>query len=452
MRSVKHTEKGTTTAVDGSPPTWSTLFSTSDATWSTTPTEQWLAMYEPDIDNLRASLDWAFGPDGDVPLGIELCCYSLRIWDDLALLSERERWFGTAFDRRDAQTPARILARLCLGRLSNSAHGDRNNFDLAIQASEFFREAGERQGFGEALAKAGAALESPTRRRRRCPTSRMPSTLLRPAGPSKPLASCLRSLAIAHYFTHDFVGARPLLRQSEAVAKAVGDLRGAAAVQLAAAELAFAEGSTDEAIDITNAMLSGGKCNRRQKVLGLTNLAAYLLAADRIEDARLIARNALHEAIALDWRAAIVRLVEHLALVAALTDQTATAARMLGYSVAFYETGAASREHTELATYRSALGPRVFGRAAAWPAAAHGRRCRMGRGTGRAKRLRGGGRRGLKLRRPIGRHRRASAEQASSRDRDRQPIYTLRQRRPCRPRISRSVARRPDIPAGAAMS
>ncbi len=220
--------------------------------------------------------------------------------------------------------------------------------------------------------------------------------LLRPAGPSKPLASCLRSLAIAHYFTHDFAGARPLLRQSEAVAKAVGDLRGAAAVQLAAAELAFAEGSTDEAIDITNAMLSGGKCNRRQKVLGLTNLAAYLLAADRIEDARLIARNALHEAIALDWRAAIVRLVEHLALVAALTEQTTTAARMLGYSVAFYETGAGSREHTELATYDRLLGPRVFGRAAARPAAAHGRGCGVGRGTGRAERLRGRGRRGLK--------------------------------------------------------
>ncbi len=327
------------------------LFSTSDATWATTPTEQWLALYEPDIDNLRASLDWAFGPDGDVPLGIELCCYSLRIWDDLALLSERERWFGTAFDRRDAQTPARIVARLCLGRLSNSAHGDRNNFDLAIQASELFREAGERQGIGDALAKAGAALESPDTTAQAMPYLENALDVLRPAGPSKPLASCLRSLAIAHYFTHDFAGARPLLRQSEAVANAVGDLRGAAAVQLAGAELAFAEGSTGEAIAITNAMLSSGKCNRRQKVLGLTNLAAYLLAADRVEDARLIARTALHEAIALDWRAAIVRLVEHLALVAALTDQTATAARMLGYSVAFYETGAASREHTEMATF-----------------------------------------------------------------------------------------------------
>ena len=332
------------------------LFSASDATWSTTPTEQWLAMYEPDIDNLRASLDWAFGPDGDVPLGIELCCYSLRIWDDLALLSERERWFGTAFDRRDAQTPARIVARLCLGRLSNSAHGDRNNFDLAVQASEFFREAGERQGIGDALAKAGAALESPGTTAQAMPYLENALDVLRPAGPSKPLASCLRSLAIAHYFTHDFAGARPLLRQSEAVAKAVGDLRGAAAVQLAGAELAFAEGSTDEAITITNAMLSSGTCNRRQKVLGLTNLAAYLLAADRVEDARLIARTALHEAIALDWRAAVVRLIEHLALIAALFEQTATAARMLGYSVAFYETGAASREHTELATYDRLLG------------------------------------------------------------------------------------------------
>ncbi len=327
------------------------LFSASDATWSTTPTEQWLAMYEPDIDNLRASLDWAFGPGGDVPLGIELCCYSLRLWDDLALLAERERWFATAFHRRDAQTPARILARLCLGRLSNSAHGDRTNFDLAIQASELFRDAGEPQGIGEALAKAGAALEAPDTTALAMPYLEKALEVLRPAGPSKPLASCLRSLAIACYFTHDFVGARPLLRQSEAVAKAVGDLRGAAAVQLAAAELTFAEGSTEEAIDITNAMLSGGKCNRRQKVLGLTNLAAYLLAVDRVEDARRVAQDALHEALALDWQAAIVRLVEHLALVAILTDQPAQAARMLGYCVAFYDTGAASREYTELATF-----------------------------------------------------------------------------------------------------
>ena len=348
---VKHTERGDDDRRRRLAAYMVELFSASDATWSTTPTEQWLAMYEPDIDNLRATLDWAFGPDGDVPLGIELCCYSLRIWDDLALLSERERWFATAFDRRDAETPPRILARLCLGRLSNSAHGDRTNFDLAVQASDFFRLAGERQGIGEALAKAGAALESPDTTEQAMPYLEDALESLRPAGPSKPLASCLRSLAIARYFIHDFAGARPLLRQSEAVAKAVGDLRGAAAVQLAAAELAFAEGSPGEAIETTNAMLSGGKCNRRQELLGLTNLAAYLLAVDRVEEARLIARNALHEAIALDWRAAIVRLVEHLALVAALTGQTTTAARMLGYSVAFYETGAASREYTELATY-----------------------------------------------------------------------------------------------------
>ena len=287
---VKHTERGDDDRRRRLAAFMVELFSASDATWSTTPTEQWLAMYEPDIDNLRASLDWAFGPDGDLPLGVELCCYSLRIWDDLALLSERERWFATAFDRQDAQTPARILARLCLGRLSNSAHGDRTNFDLAVQASDFFRQAGERQGIGEALAKAGAALESPDTTEQAMPYLEDALNALRPAGPSKPLASCLRSLAIARYFDHDFAGARPLLRQSEAAAKAVGDLRGAAAVQLAAAELAFAEGSTSEAIETTNAMLSGGKCNRRQKVLGLTNLAAYLLAVDRVEEARRVAQ------------------------------------------------------------------------------------------------------------------------------------------------------------------
>ena len=377
------------------------LFSASDATWSTTPTEQWLAMYEPDIDNLRASLDWAFGLDGDVPLGIELCCYSLRIWDDLALLSERERWFGTAFDRRDAQTPARIVARLCLGRLSNSAHGDRNNFDLAVQASEFFREAGERQGIGDALAKAGAALESPGTTAQAMPYLENALDVLRPAGPSKPLASCLRSLAIAHYFTHDFAGARPLLRQSEAVAKAVGDLRGAAAVQLAGAETRFRgrldrRGHHHHQRHVVERHMQQAPEGARPDELGPPTCSPPIGSKTRGSSPE----RPCTKAIALDWRAAVVRLIEHLALIAALFEQTATAARMLGYSVAFYETGAASREHTELATYdrllASCLRPyRSIASSDSWP------RVRSGPGNKPRKRSCCGGVRDLRASTPL---------------------------------------------------
>ena len=326
-------------------------FVDADASWPTTPTGLWLAAVEPDLDNLRASLDWAFGPDGDARLGVTLCAHSRRVWDELALLSERERWFALAFARHDDQTPPHVLARLWLGRLSNSSHGDRNNYDLAKQAADLFRVARDDQGLGEALAKAGAALERPDTTAEALPYLEDARRLMSTAGPSKPLAGCLRSLAVARYFDRDFASARSFLVQSEATASAVGDARGIAAVQIAAAELAFAAGSHDEAIVRINELLSGRNGNRRQMVLGLTNLTAYLLACDRVSEARLVALKALQEARALDWHAGIVRLVEHAALIAALTDDIDRAARMLGHTVAFYATGAASREYTELATF-----------------------------------------------------------------------------------------------------
>ena len=327
------------------------LFERADAAWPTTPTEVWLAMVEPDLDNLRAALDWTFGPEGDADLGVQLCAFSRRIWDELALLSERERWFALAVARHDQHTPPSVAARLRLGRLSNSGHGDHSNFELARQAVDLFRAAGDDLGVGEALAKAGAALERPDTTAEALPFLERALRVLSPAGPTKLLAGCLRSLAIAHYFDRDFATARALLGQSDSTAKAVGDVRGVATVQIASAELAFAAGNTDEAIAEINAMLAGDHYTRRQSVLGLTNLAAYLLAADRLAEGGLAARRALVDARALDWRAAIVRVVEHIGLIAALSGEWETAAKMLGHTAAFYATGTVSREHTEIATF-----------------------------------------------------------------------------------------------------
>ena len=311
------------------------LFERADAAWPTTPTALWLATVEPDLDNLRASLDWAFGPEGDAHLGVRLCAFSRRLWDELALLSERERWFALAAARHDQLTPPSVAARLWLGRLSNSGHGDHSNFALARQAADLFRAAGDDLGVGEAFAKAGAALERPDTTGDALPYLEEALRVLSPAGPTKPLAGCLRSLAIAHYFDRDFETARTLLGQSELTAKAVGDARGVATVQIAAGELAFAAGNTDEAIAEITAMLAGDHYTRRQMVLGLTNLAAYLLACGRVAEGRLAARRALVDARALDWRAAIVRVVEHIGLIAALSGDSETAAKMLGHTAAF---------------------------------------------------------------------------------------------------------------------
>ena len=326
-------------------------FAEASASWPSTATETWLAHHEPDLDNLRASLEWCFGPGGDAALGVELTSHSMRIWDELALLSERGRWFKAAIEHSDADTPAATRARLWLGRTSTSAHGDRTNLEPALAAADLFRETGDRLGLGEALAKAGAALATPENTAEAFPYLDEAMVVLKPLGPTKHLASCLRSLAVAHYFTRNFAAARPLIAESEAIARSLGDGRGIATAQIAAAEHAFAAGAVDDAIARAETMLAGDHYNRRQRTLALGNLAAYLLAAGRVSKAKAAALEGIREARALDWRAAVVRSVEHLALVAALSGAPEEAARLLGYGVAFYAGGTATREFTEMSTY-----------------------------------------------------------------------------------------------------
>src|SRR5262249_13554606 len=49
---------------------------------------EWLADYAPEIDNLRAGLDWAFSPGGDGAIGVALTGGGVPLWMGLSLLEE----------------------------------------------------------------------------------------------------------------------------------------------------------------------------------------------------------------------------------------------------------------------------------------------------------------------------------------------------------------------------
>ncbi|MDB5585566.1 MAG: hypothetical protein JWP26_536 [Devosia sp.] len=315
--------------------------------WPAMPTVTWLARYEPEVDNLRASLEWSFGPGGDVVLGVELASYSIRLWDELSLFRERGRWSETAMANQDENTPPVIAARLCLTRTSNSAHGDNSGFSFADQAVQLFRSANRPLDLGEALVRAGATLLTLETIGKSIPYLQDALAILEPLGPTKPLANCLRSTGVAAYLGGDFATARTLIGRSMAVCGSVGDTRGAASAQIALAELDFGAGDVENAIDGIRRMLGGRGHNRRQATLGFGNLAAYLLVAGNIEQACQAARESLTGARALGWSAAIVRAAEDMALVAALGNDPDLAARLLGFVDAFYARGTASRELTE---------------------------------------------------------------------------------------------------------
>jgi predicted ATPase/DNA-binding winged helix-turn-helix (wHTH) protein len=64
------------------------LFQRADTEWRTQPTAEWLATYGPQLDDLRAALDWAFAPEGDPALGVALTIAAVPLWFQLSLLGE----------------------------------------------------------------------------------------------------------------------------------------------------------------------------------------------------------------------------------------------------------------------------------------------------------------------------------------------------------------------------
>jgi len=67
------------------------LFEQSEAEWQARPGAEWLTDYKPQINNLRAALEWAFSPQGDASLGVALTTAAVPLWFQLSFLEECRR-------------------------------------------------------------------------------------------------------------------------------------------------------------------------------------------------------------------------------------------------------------------------------------------------------------------------------------------------------------------------
>jgi predicted ATPase/DNA-binding winged helix-turn-helix (wHTH) protein len=64
------------------------LFERAETEWETRPTAEWLADYGWHLGNLRAALDWAFSPGGDLSVGVALTTAAVPLWMHLSLMEE----------------------------------------------------------------------------------------------------------------------------------------------------------------------------------------------------------------------------------------------------------------------------------------------------------------------------------------------------------------------------
>ena len=104
------------------------LFERARAALEDRPTAEWLAMYGPALDDLRAALDWAFAPDGDTAIGIALTTAAVPPLFQLSLLGECrarvERALSTltATTERDARRELPLQAALGWSLMYTTGH------------------------------------------------------------------------------------------------------------------------------------------------------------------------------------------------------------------------------------------------------------------------------------------------------------------------------------------
>jgi tetratricopeptide (TPR) repeat protein len=311
-----------------------TVFERADRTWPTTPKADWLAAYEPDLDNLRAALGWSLRKDGDPALGANLVSHTDWLWRELALLQEQQRWFELALTFVDAATPPSVEARIRLALGWSPCAGNRERQSLNLQAIELMRQdGGEPVLLGQALTQAGI---SSTRYRDADEAERYVDealSVLRRCGRTKQLAIALLAAGAIRMDAGDLQVARGLLEEALALFKALGDVRLRDICEAQLATIAFEDGQMAEAI--TRARRAA-EASRRHGTLQAEFLAMHFLAGLLILDNQIgLGRASALRAFELSralGNADLPGSIYQLALVLAVHGETDTAARLAGFA------------------------------------------------------------------------------------------------------------------------
>ena len=122
---------------------------------------EWLARYEPELDNLRAALGWAFAHDSE--LAVALIGDSLRLWQKLGLGPEALRHCEQALAMLRPDTPPRAAGRLwyALAMLVANTWTARST-EAARRAVALLRASEDKPMLVFALARLAGSRSTPT--------------------------------------------------------------------------------------------------------------------------------------------------------------------------------------------------------------------------------------------------------------------------------------------------
>jgi predicted ATPase/DNA-binding winged helix-turn-helix (wHTH) protein len=317
--------------------------------WRRVPEAAWRARYLPEVDNVRAALEWAQGSNGDAAIAVGLAGASGPVWTSLSLYGEGVQRLDAAAARLDPATALPDEARLWmwLGSLLEASAPARALvcFERAI---ELYRRVDDSIGLchtrtwlARVLATLGRYDSS-----REVLAEALPA--LERSGSPKLLAIHAANAGFLASMTGDTAGARAQVEKALASFREAGSEFGVLACAgnlanhyWATSDLEAAEAAFREVIALWRNWRTG-----RKGALGfaLCNLAGLLTERGAIAEALVAAREGLPMLgdIGVAWL-----FIDHLALRTALAGNVANAARLAGHADAALTIKASAREPNE---------------------------------------------------------------------------------------------------------
>jgi predicted ATPase/DNA-binding winged helix-turn-helix (wHTH) protein len=120
------------------------LLARAEIDWQTLARREWLDTYGRSIADVRASIDWAFSPDGDAALGVALTAMALPLGFQLSLIDEFRGRVEKALLHSQRIRPAQPLSEMrlnvALGMLTHNTQGPRGRTAAIERAIEVGRQ------------------------------------------------------------------------------------------------------------------------------------------------------------------------------------------------------------------------------------------------------------------------------------------------------------------------
>jgi len=290
----------------------------------------WLGRLAPDIDNLRAALEWTLEGQGDSQLGAQLAADCGPIFLRLEFLAEGLRWCAVARSVRGLGTETAGRIEYVASMMHNNLGQNRQSLECAERAVAFYRDSTDARGLIRALSQVAQQCAKADRFDEAWAPAEEAVAAVRKLGEPRMVAGVLRRCA-ASLPPAEIARARLLFDEALAAAKSADerDERWRVLEWWSLSEAAA--GWYETAMQLAKEALDS--VDEDSRLYLEVNIASYALCAGRIAAAQAHVRRAL--ALAVEARHPVL-LALSIAFAAPLlaADDPRAAATLFGYASA----------------------------------------------------------------------------------------------------------------------